>query len=42
MKIVMSAGDLVWGEVATYLVHHPPRPIAVVPVVGAPSHPAVA
>jgi nucleotide-binding universal stress UspA family protein len=35
-------GDLVWGEVATHLVHHPPCPIVVVPVVGASSHPAVA
>jgi nucleotide-binding universal stress UspA family protein len=35
-------GDLVWGEVATHLVHHPPCPIVVVPVVSASSHPAVA
>ena len=35
-------GDVVWGEVATHLVHHPPCPVVIVPVVSASSHPAVA
>ena len=35
-------GDVVWGEVATHLVHHPPCPVVIVPVVSPAPHPAAA
>jgi nucleotide-binding universal stress UspA family protein len=37
-----AVGDMIWGEVATHLAHHPPCPVVIVPVHDHSTHPAVA
>ena len=35
-------GDMIWGEVATHLAHHPPCPVVIVPVDDRSPEPAIA